>query len=208
MRPPPSRHPADLVPELYRRFADDWIARREWQSETPMEAPWLESFVAGLPPQPRVLDLGCGSGRPLAEWLIEQGAVVTGVDVSGPLIATCRQRWPDHRWIETDMRGLDLDETFDGVLAWHSAFHLPAADQLSLFAVHARHCRAGGSLMFTSGSAEGVSIGDWNGEPLHHDSLSPEAYERALDAAGFDLTRRVVGDRACGDASVWLARRR
>ena len=156
--------PADLIPDLYRRFADDWIARRERSGDVPMEAPWLESFRALLPPRPTVLDLGCGSGRPMAEWLIGHGARLTGVDVSGPLLAACRSRWPDQRWIEADMRGLDLGEVFDGVLAWHSAFHLRAAEQLDLFATHARHCRKGGVLMFTSGSGAGVRIGDWNGD--------------------------------------------
>jgi SAM-dependent methyltransferase len=53
---------------------------------------------------PRLLDLGCGTGRPIAEWFIERGWEVTGVDAAGAMIALCRERFPEATWIEHDMR--------------------------------------------------------------------------------------------------------
>ncbi len=199
------RSPAEDVVDLYARRALDWDRDR---SRDLREGPWLDAFLAHVPPSGRVLDLGCGSGEPIARHLVARGRAVTGVDAAPELIALCRRRLPDQTWIVADMRRLDLGRRFDGVLAWHSAFHLTPEDQLGLFDLHARHTRPGGVLMFTSGSEHGESIGSWHGEPLYHGSLSPAGYRTALDAAGFDLISHVADDPGCGGATVWLARRR
>lgn len=199
------RSPAEDVVDLYARRALDWDRDR---GRDLGERPWLDAFLAHVPPGGTVLDLGCGSGEPIARHLVAAGRAVTGVDAAPDLIALCRQRMPDQTWIVGDMRGLDLGRRFDGVLAWHSAFHLTPEDQLNLFAVHARHTTAGGVLMFTSGSEHGESIGSWHGEPLYHGSLSTAGYRAALDSAGFDLIAHEADDPACGGATVWLARRR
>lgn len=41
----------------------------------------------------RVLDVGCGNGRNAA-WLANQGATVTGLDITAPLLDTVRPRMP------------------------------------------------------------------------------------------------------------------
>lgn len=199
------RSPAEDVVDLYARRALDWDRDRGRELR---ERAWLDAFLAHVPPGGAVLDLGCGSGEPIARHLVARGRAVTGVDAAPGLIALCRARMPDQTWLVADMRGLDLGRRFDGVLAWHSAFHLTPKDQLGLFAVHARHTTPGGVLMFTSGSEHGESIGSWHGEPLYHGSLSTEGYRMALDAAGFDLISHLADDPACGGATVWLARHR
>jgi 2-polyprenyl-3-methyl-5-hydroxy-6-metoxy-1,4-benzoquinol methylase len=47
-----------------------------------MEAGWMARFLALVQPGGRVLDLGCGSGFPIAAHLIEQGFQLEGVDVA------------------------------------------------------------------------------------------------------------------------------
>ena len=70
------------------------------------ERGWLTRFLALLPAsgKPRVLDIGCGNGVPIARHLIEQGCEITGVDTSLPLLAGAQAAFPDHRWIAADMR--------------------------------------------------------------------------------------------------------
>jgi len=93
------------------------------------ERPWLDLFAARLPPNGRVLDLGCGMGEPIARHLIERGYRLTGMDAAPGMIEHCRKRFPGHEWIVGDMRATVLGRTFDGIIAWDSFFHLTPADQ-------------------------------------------------------------------------------
>lgn len=196
--------PADEVIDLYSRRAADWDADRR---KSLFERPWLEAFLAHIPQDGTVLDLGCGSGEPIAAWLIAQGRRLTGVDASPGLVDLCRTRFPDHDWIVADMRRLDLGQVFDGVIAWHSAIHLTPDDHERMFEIYARHVSPGGVLMFTSGSDRGETVGEWRGEALYHGSLSLADWRTGLRGAGFEILRHAVDDVDCGGATVWLARR-
>lgn len=189
---------------LYEENAAAWDALRQGPL---IEGAWLDRFAALLPPAGRVLDLGCGSGRPIAAELIRRGFRVTGVDSSPSLIAICRERFPAEEWIVADMRTLDLGRRFDGLIAWHSFFHLMRDEQRAMFPRFAAHLEPGGILMFTSGDDEGERIGEWQSEPLYHASLAPDEYRALLDDAGFDLVDYAIRDPECGDATIWLARR-
>lgn len=194
------------VTGLYTRHADLWDRVRG--PDLRLEAVWMARFGALLPPGGRVLDLGCGTGRPLGAWLLAKGFAVTGVDASAPAIDRARERLPAGTWICADMRSLDLGDAFDGLLAWDSLFHLTPADQRALLKVMGAHAAPGAVLMFTSGPEAGVAMGEFGGDPLHHASLSPAEYRDRLAAEGFDVLDFTPKDPDCGGHSVWLARRR
>jgi 2-polyprenyl-3-methyl-5-hydroxy-6-metoxy-1,4-benzoquinol methylase len=187
---------------LYEENAAAWDRQRGRDLH---EAVWLERFAALLPAGASVLDLGCGMGEPIARWLIGRGFRVTGVDAARSLVAMARKRFPDQHWIVADMRTLDLGRRFDGLIAWHSLFHLAPAEQRPMFARLAAHASPGAPLMFTSGTEHGEAIGTWMGEPLYHGSLDPADYERLLAVNGFAVAAHQVRDPDCGEATIWLA---
>ncbi len=195
--------PEDIIP-IYRRHAGAFDRLR---THALFERPWLERFVAALPGND-VLDLGCGMGEPLAAWLLGQGCRITGVDTSDGLLALARARFPDHRWIEHDMRTLALPDRFAGILAWDSFFLLTPSDQRQMFEVFRCHAKPGAALMFTSGPSESQSWGEFEGEALYHASLSPEEYRSLLDLHGFDVMDHRANDPGCDYHTIWLARAR
>lgn len=201
------QHPlAANINGLYERHAAAWRRRRS--TGVSLEIGWLNRFIELLAPGAEVLDLGCGTGEPMATWLVEQGFGITGVDGSAAMLAFARERQPHQRWLQADMRTLQLGQRFGGLLAWDSFFHLQPHDQRAMFQVFAAHASAGAALMFTSGPAEGEAIGDFEGEALYHASLSPDEYRSLLTQHGFDVLAFVPEDPTCGRHSVWLARRR
>ena len=204
MRPVPEIPAADSIRGLYERHAEAWDRQRGREL---VERDWLERFAALLPEAGSVLDLGCGSGEPIARWLIDRGFALTGVDSSPAMIALCRARFPGYEWIVADMRALDLGRRFDGILAWYSLFHLTPEDQRALVPRLAEHAAPGAALMFPSGPEAGERIGEWQSEPLYHASLDPAEYDALLETNGFRLVERRLSDPDCGEASVWLARR-
>jgi SAM-dependent methyltransferase len=196
---------ADRIIGLYRRHARLWAQRRD---DRLIEAHWLDRIRELLPARPSVLDLGCGSGRPIARYLIENGCDVTGVDSAPEMIALCRENLRQGDWRVADMRALSLERSFDGIVPWDSFFHLGFDDQRRMFPIFGAHASPRAALMFTSGPAHGEAFGQFEGELLYHASLAPEEYVSLLDSNGFEVMRHVADDPSCGRHTVWLARRR
>jgi ubiquinone/menaquinone biosynthesis C-methylase UbiE len=197
--------PDRIIPH-YERHAKAWDADRRksgWNDK-----PWHDRFVTALQMGARVLDLGCGSGAPVALNMAACGLMVTGIDASPSLISLCRERMPGHRWIVGDMRSSPIRERFDGILAWDSFFHLKPDDQRRMFRVFAEQGGRRAVLMFNAGPAHGEAIGSYRGDPLYHASLDPAEYESLLDRIGFDIVAHSVEDREAGGRTVWLARSR
>ena len=169
------------------------------------ELEWLERFCSFIPDGGTILDLGCGSGEPLATYFVGRGYRVFGVDGAPSMISLCRSRLPEQEWLVHDMRGLVLDRRFDGVLAWDSFFHLRAADQRLVIQQFGTYARQGAPVLFTSGHEAGEAIGTLCGEPLFHESMAPETYRRLLSEAGFAVEHHVAVDSSCGDHTIWLA---
>ena len=117
---------AELIPDpeetraIYERQAAAHDAAR---AHTLFEAKWLARFAACLPEGGHVLDLGCGTGEPIAHWFRAEGFRVTGVDFADAMLEIARSRWPEGDWRQADMRHLDLGQSFDGIIAWDSFFH-------------------------------------------------------------------------------------
>jgi len=174
-----------------------------------MELPYLERATSLVPPPGTVLDVGCGSGEPIARYFIERGYGVTGVDVVEEMLEMCRRRFPHMRWLQSDMRRIDVGARFDIVIAWDSFFHLPTHDQRCMLRTFGKHTAPGGVLMFTSGLTEGEALGgDLFGDELYHASLDTEEYARLLDDHGYDVVLHRPEDPECGGHTVWMARLR
>lgn len=193
--------PDDIL-GTYERLGRKWAMARD---RTLFERRWLDKFLRFAPGR-KVLDLGCGSGQPIAAYLSDRRAQLTGVDGASAMVAMFKGSLPDHRVLRADMRGLALNETFDAILAWNSLFHLSRADQREMFPVFAAHAAPGAALMFTSGPEDGERIGRVQGAPIYHASLAPAEYETLLNANGFEVIEFTPEDPDCRGHSIWLAR--
>jgi SAM-dependent methyltransferase len=190
---------------LYERFASAFDRER---GKSLIERPYLDAVASHLAPGASILDLGCGTGEPIARHLIAQRYDVAGVDAAPSMIATCRRRFPAGTWIEADMRMLALDRRFDAIIAWDSFFHLDQDEQRAMFPILGRHIAPNGLLLFTSGPCSGIAIGTFHGEDLFHASLNPDEYRALLAGAGFRVLRFTPEDADCGGHTVWLAQAR
>lgn len=99
-------------PALYeQRFPDVGRIAARWTEEQ------LQRHDAG----PRVLDLGCGTGRDAA-YLQRRGRTVLGVDLSEAMLGYARSHHPGPDYAKADLRGFDLGAgAFDAVVCLDSA---------------------------------------------------------------------------------------
>ncbi|MGB8643844.1 MAG: class I SAM-dependent methyltransferase [Anaerolineae bacterium] len=110
-----------------------WVNQRE-----------LALILSLLPPAPRVLDLGCGTGR-LTRALARQSQTV-GLDAAGSMLQEARRIAP-LPFIQGDAFTLPFaDASFDGVTALRLVFHFQALGPL--LSEMRRVVKPGGSVVF------------------------------------------------------------
>lgn len=89
----------------------------------------LASF--GLSPRDRVLDVGCGTGLASGP-LIENAVRVTGVDVSAPMLAKARERYPSATWVEGSAEALPFEpHAFDAAISAQAFHHVDRAKAIA-----------------------------------------------------------------------------
>ncbi len=188
---------------VYERNVAAWDKGRDTSLR---EKDWLSRWLEGLPVPSKILDLGCGAGRPLSVYLVELGHEVVGVDASAAMIARAQANVPAATFQIADMRTLDLGESFDAILSWDAFFHLSPEEQRAALPMILKHLKPGGHLLLTVGDDEGEVTGTVAGEPVYHGSLSPAEYLDTLQGAGFTEITYTPNDLTVLGSYVLLAR--
>ncbi|WP_421851874.1 class I SAM-dependent methyltransferase [Oricola sp.] len=194
----------DAVRATYGRQAAAFDAAR---SKGLFERKRLDAFLAHVPDNGRIADIGCGTGDPVARYLIDGGYRVTGIDFVPEMLAIARSKFPDGDWRLHDMINLALGETYDALVAWNSLFHLTQDEQRRALPRLLGHVGDGGAFLATVGPCASETSGQVGNERVFHASLAQEEYKRILDVGRFRLIAFVESDAECGNHTVMLAKR-
>lgn len=185
---------------------DDVAATYDESRGPGVDAGFVESLADDLSDDARVLDAGCGGGRPVLETLGDEYDTL-GVDLSAAQVALASERAPAARLVRGDLTRLPVaDDAVDAVTALHSVIHVPRERHEGVFDEFGRALRHGGQLLLTTG------VGEWEG--ANDDWLDSGAAmqwsfhgrERSLDLlaeAGFDVREDAVVDDELGGGE-WL----
>ena len=88
----------------------------------------IERLMNMLPPNPKIIDIGCGSGRD-AKIFTERGVSVVGIDFCPNFIEIARAKAPLAEFQVMDIEQLHFSaRTFDGAWAATSLLHIPKKD--------------------------------------------------------------------------------
>ena len=169
----------------YEEVASVFIAGRGRNSSgigASVAADWSQTLPRGA----TILDLGCGTGVPISQTLIERGFNVYGVDASPTIVASFRARFPGVPIECAAVEDSDFfGQTFDAVVAWGLFFLLDAQVQRKLIKKIASVLRYGGRLLFTAPIESGSWPDVMTGRPQF--SLGYEEYRKALESEGMSL---------------------
>lgn len=136
-RPPMARRRSATKPPLY---TPAWQETRRWSDDGAARCLDLAWQAVGMPGS--LLDVGCGRGQ-LITRARARGVDAIGVDLSYPETTGALRH--------ADLRiPVDLERTFDLVLCWEVAEHLPAESADTLCDTLVRHLTPGGVLLFTA----------------------------------------------------------
>jgi RimJ/RimL family protein N-acetyltransferase len=190
------------VPRLYDEISDWYVLHRNCDL---MEKPYLDKVISLLKPNAEILDIGCGTGDPIARYFIEKGFSITGIDGSENQLNKFKASFPNQTALCQDMLNINIPQKFDCIVAWHSLFHLTIEDQKQMFKVFSQHIKPNGILIFTTGSEKDEVYSDNGGKMLYHSSLDPDDYQQLLGQNGFKLLDHKLKDKDCGGATIWLS---
>jgi SAM-dependent methyltransferase len=201
--------PKQIVARGYDRIAERYAAwaGASWEGG---RARCGELLLQRLPPGAAVLDLGCGTGVPVARELATRFAV-TGVDCSPRSIALAKRNVPGGTFFQADMSSLDFPAaSFDAVIAFYSIIHVPRAEHPALLRAIAGWLRPGGVFVASLGAGEADDgyEEDWLGAPMYWSHFNGATNRRLIEAAGLRLllAEEITEDEDGAPATfLWVA---
>jgi SAM-dependent methyltransferase len=138
----------------------------------------------------KLLDLGCGSGAKLFEF-VRRGYEVWGVDVGEDTIRLCKELLPEGHFIQGELQDTDLpDGYFDYIRIDNALEHVPNPKEVIVEC--RRLLRGGGQLMVYVPHGRSISMRFMKGNsisawiPFHLQLFTRKSLRRLLEDAGFN----------------------
>lgn len=155
----------------------------EQRARSQVGVPTVAAWARSLPQRTAILDLGCGSGVPIAEALVRLGFAVHGIDASPTMVAAFRQRFPGFPVACEPAEDSEyFGRTFDAAIACGLLFLLPPDVQRRLIPRVAGVLASGGRFLFTAP----VEAGTWSDLSTSRQSVSlgDAEYRRLIREGG------------------------
>ena len=173
---------------LYNKIANSWHEFR--LKSKPNQA--IVDLAQQIKPYGSILDVGCGTGYPNADYLAKQGFQVTGIDVSESMISIAQSlKIPQATFEIKDILSFRSKNRFDAIIAFDSLFHLDMKDQLSSLTIIAKHLQKNGYFLMTHGKRHGETNGEMFGEIFYYSSLDASMYLSHLKTLGFTILTHI-----------------
>jgi SAM-dependent methyltransferase len=201
-------NPKDVVRRGYDAAS---VRYDQWSGGEAKYSAWLAELSERIPAGATVVDLGCGSGLPVARHLTQSGCHVTGVDISEVQIRRARELVPAADFLRADIASVDFDPvSLDAVVSFYALIHLPLDDQLPLLRRVAGWLRPGGLFVATAGHKAWTGYKEnWlgGGAPMWWSHADAATYRSWITQAGLAIEREdFVPEGDGGHALFWASR--
>ena len=187
----------------------DWYAA-EANRGTWAGVPEVTSLAESIPAGARVLDIGCGHGKPLTNVLLDRGCRVVGLDSSANMLGIFQRNFPTVPVVRGRIETTGFaSESFDAAHMWGVMFHLTLDQQRRAIGEVGRVLKPGAPFLFTSGDLDvhddpERGVGQMNGVTFYYYTYSKGDYAALLQSHGMHLVETHT-DR--GQNMYYLARK-
>lgn len=184
----------DFVKQGYEKAADNYAANRN-QFES---IKYLDEFATLVPKGKTVLDVGCGAGKPVDEFLIKHGFAVNGVDISERMIELAKQNVPQAFYEVKDMTEMEEGEyCVNGIVSFYAIFHTPRENHQNILKKFASFMPNGGHILITMGSSEWEGTEeDFHGAKMFWSHYGAEKNTELVASAGFKIVLNEIDGQA------------
>ena len=172
-----------IVKDGYNAIANQYLEKRTRKST---DVALLDEFTKYLQPNDKVLDVGCGSGIPVAK-ILSHKFDVTGVDFSEEQIKMAKKNIPSGTFICQDMTQLKFpDDAFDGVCSFYAIIHIPREEHHTLLENIYRMLKPDGMALLCLGADDlPGDIHTFHNEQMYWSHFDATTYETMLKKIGF-----------------------
>jgi SAM-dependent methyltransferase len=197
-----------IVRDGYEVIAETYHARRVSREAANVE--WLDSLRDRLPSSGRVVDLGCGSGVPVARYFATRGYEVEGYDISPHMLELARREVPGATFHEARIEEVDFaPETVDLVVSFFAIIHVRREEHAALFKRIATWLRPGGAALLSLGSGDNPDDyeAEWHGAPMAWSHFDADTNLRLLREAGFKIDWWEIEEVGPGERHLFVIAR-
>jgi ubiquinone/menaquinone biosynthesis C-methylase UbiE len=131
---------------------------------------FIQEFLNFLPPNSKVLDAPCGTGRYLS-FLLEKGHSLVGIDQSHGMLERAKTKFPTVQFEKMGLQEMAFQEMFDGAICMDAMENVPPEDWSLVLNNFHRALKPHGYFYFTAETLENA-----NGNEIQ------QAFERAQQA--------------------------
>lgn len=142
----------------------------------------------------KIVDIGCGTGRPVCELLAAAGHDVLGIDISQAMVDAGRRNAPNAKFEKIDMLSFlkrEPDETYDAATMYLSGMAGLTQDEYrSTFASVSRIVKKGGLFVLVTLPIDAdCQPLTWMGRQWTTSSLAAEDALASVKKAGFEILK-------------------
>jgi len=168
----------------YNKIIDKWADSRN--KSFPNK--FIIDFSLKLKPNGKILDIGCGTGFPIAKYFSDNGFSIIGIDISENMIKKAiEQNIKNAAFYLCDFFEYKPFEKYDGIIAYDSFFHFPKEKQKEIYKIISDWIHIGGYLLFTHGNEDSEINGNMFEETFYYSSLNTNEVHKLLLENGFEI---------------------
>lgn len=170
----------------------------------------LEELTTLIPPKSTVLDLGCGTGLPVAKFFMERGHFVTGIDLSDKMIRLAKENVPNAVFYTENIINAGLSgDSFDLIVSFYCLFHLSKEQQREIFNKIMHWLKSGGYAYFTLATKEYTGQEDFEGTIHFENNILPYSHYSSAEYSKFfqdigatlvSMKKQTIG----GETMLWV----
>lgn len=173
---------------------------------------WL---LEHLPANSSVLDIGCGTGRPVCASIASAGHKVHGIDVSGVMLTAAKTNVPNATFEKVDIKDFSPPNgvAYDAITVYFSLIvDISKADIKVYIARIYSWLKKGGLFIFATVPISGESMDiTWLGRHIVASSLSVEEAVDCVKSVGFEVLKtenskympKAVEAKICEEKDCW-----
>ncbi len=193
-----------LVRHAYNKCAENYSFTRDLFKNKK----YLEMLNGYLKPKSEILDIGCGAGKPIDEYLVSKKHKVTGVDISEKQIELAKINVPQATFMVKDMSVLNFTKnSFDAVVSFYAIFHIPRKGHLDLFKKIFKTLKPDGLFLTTLGTDDWEGSEEFHGVTMHWSQYNKDKNLELIKKAGFEIVKAEIDESGGEHHFVVLAKK-